>query len=102
MRTFKVLIEKDGWTGQIVCKYANFDEKWDFLEEHGDGLEGVDKFKKLRAMVKLVEPKILEVSIKHTDGSEVKSLADLKEIGELHEKLMECATRSFQGNVGNG
>jgi hypothetical protein len=101
MRTFTINVDESGLKGSIVVKYAGFDEKWDFLENHGDGLDGADKFKKLRAMIKLAESKIVSIDVTLETGEKISTVEGLKEVPELHKFLMEAATKSFQGNVGN-
>lgn len=104
MRTFKVDCDVEGWQGYVVLKHISYDDKWDYLEEHGDisKLEGKEQMKAIRAMVKAAEKYYVEVSVKNeAKGEELKCLDDLKNTPEMHSWLMSLGIRVFNGNVGN-
>lgn len=117
MKTVKLVpalckAEGSEWTGYVVMRPLNFDEKYDYLEAIGvevkeDGsVEGskTNLMQKSRNMVRMSEKHYVEVSLVNmVTGEEVKSFDDMKQCSDMFDTLIEMAMKLMTGlKVGNG
>lgn len=103
--------ENPRFTGHIMLKVPNFDEKWGMLD--GLGLEMNDEghvdmakmksFSFIRSYVKAAKPFFAEVSIKENlSGNEYKSYEDLSADSDTHPMLMKASLVVVSGmKLGN-
>jgi len=116
MKTFKFVPsickgEDALWEGSITLRSVTFKEKHEYYEMLSVEDDGEVKTKSVSNSVKqnlqlveMSEKHYIAVELKRKDGTaEAKSFQDMCEDDELHEALMEVATRIISGSkVGNG
>lgn len=116
MKTIKIVPSvcselESKWSGHVTLKPLSFDDRYELFENlsigfNDDGdvdLAKTDRIKTMRKMVKASEKLYVEVDLKHTDGTEVKSFEEMQYIDDLHPVLVEVATKMINGfKVGNG
>lgn len=99
------------FTGHIMLRVPNFDEKWELLEGMGleltpDGQVDLSKTKSfsfVRKCVSSSKPFFAEVAIKSKEGTEYKTFDDLSNDDETHGILMNAALATVSGmKLGNG
>lgn len=102
MRTFKVDLKNvEGFEGYVVLKHLDYDTKSDILTESGLDIESnMERIKFLKTCVNTFLPKhLISVQIKSSDGQDVVSLDEMKQIPELHSFINDMVFRLLNGNV---
>ena len=91
------------FSGSIKITKPNFDEHWTYIEGAGfkgveDDVDVMDNLGALRKLVNFSEKHYKAVNLKHKDGSEYKSFADLKADDDAWPILFEVAARMLKGS----
>lgn len=117
MKTIKIIpsickVDAPEWSGYVVMRPLNFDEKYEYLEAMGVEIKddgSVEKsstglMAKSRNMVRLSEKHYIEVNLTNSaTGEKVESFSDMKECPDMFEVLIEMAMKLMTGlKVGNG
>ena len=103
--------EGSEWSGHVTLRGMTFDEKYDYMEAMGIGIDDdgnvdtgakKDRIKQSRQLVNLSEVHYVEVNFKNKAGESVKSFKEMKEEPEFFETLVEIAMFIIGGlKVGN-